>query len=472
MRGTVPLSDVFPSDIDPYLPALRFAWKVATGHDFDQWQVDLLRRIFEVYPDGHPLAGELRYRQYLVSMSRQQGKTEIAAAIGLYGLLREGPSAYVIGIASNAEQARLVYDRAANVVASNPALKRRFSKLTETRGLRTLQGGRWEVKASKSASLQGIPTTVAICDEVHLLKPALWTDLLNGLGGRRNGIVVGITTAGDDASELLKTLYSNTDKAVTGELDRFGASIWEASEARIPDDDEELGRLLVEAGPALATGHAAGNLAAVIADVRSMPADEAVRYRLNRFISGSSGFMDWSKWAACSTVEPMPTGKNVVAIDRTPDQSVATFASAQKATDGTVWTELVGTVQRPSLDTLERWAVALWSTGRVGRFALDSYSLTDLGKRLEGRGYPVNYVRRADNYQAPSTFYALTARQRIKHPGDPLMSLQLPRTATKADGENYRLVRGPTATDIDAVSATVNAVYIAETTRDYGLQIS
>ncbi|WP_181420145.1 terminase large subunit domain-containing protein [Curtobacterium sp. MCPF17_003] len=469
---TPALSGVFPSDIDPYLPALRYAWIQATGHDFDAWQIDLLRRVFEVYPDGHPLAGELRYRQVIISMARQQGKTEIAAAIGLYGLLREGASAYVVGIASSAEQARLVYDRAANVVASNPALKRRFSKLTETRGLRTIEGGRWEVKAAKSASLQGIPTSVAICDEVHLLKPALWTDLLNGLGGRRNGIVVGITTAGDDSSELLKSLYINADKAIAGDLDRFGAFIYEASAARIPDDDAELGRLLMEAGPALAEGHAAGNLAAVIADVRSMPADEAIRYRLNRFVSGSSGFMDSSLWGKASTVEPMPTGKAVIAIDRTTDWSSATVAAAWKAEDGAVWTELVGSTLRPSLDQLERMAVALWQTGRVQTFVLDAYGLKELATRLQDRGYPVQTLGQAQQYQAPSTLYALTARGKLRHPGDPLMTMQLPRAGTKAQGEAYRIVRGASGSDIDAVIATVEAVYVAETRKDMGLQIS
>ncbi|WP_161598073.1 terminase large subunit domain-containing protein [Curtobacterium flaccumfaciens] len=468
---TPALSGVFTSDIDPYLPALRYAWLRATGHDFDAWQVDLLRRVFELYPEGHPLAGELRYRQVIISMGRQNGKTEIAAAIGLYGLLREGASAYVIGIASNAEQARLVYDRAANVVASNPALKRRFSKLTETRGLRTIEGGRWEVKASKSASLQGIPTTVSICDEVHLLKPALWTDLVNGTGGRRNGIVVGISTAGDDGSELLKALYANADKAILGELDRFGAFIYEASEARIPDDDAELARLLKEANPAVSEGHASGNLAAVIADVRSMPADEAIRYRLNRFISGASGFMDWNLWSKAATVEPMPTGKAVVAIDRTQDWTAATFAAAVRADDGTVWTEPLGGPIRPSLDSLERWAVAYWGTGRVSQFVMDGYGLRGLAERLRGRGYPVHVMSQADQYQAPSVFYALTAKSKLKHPGHPIMTMQLPRAGTKAQGEAYRIVRGATATDIDAVIATVSATYIAETSKDYGLQI-
>jgi phage terminase large subunit-like protein len=469
MRMTAPLSADFSSDIDPYLPALRYAWTVATGHDLDEWQVRLLRAIFEVFPEGHPQAGELRYRQVIVSMGRQNGKTEIAAAIGLYGLLRE-VGGYVVGIASNAEQARLVYDRASRIISSNPALKRRFAKLTETRGLHSLDGSRYEIKAAKSTSLQGLPLTVGIVDEVHITKMALWTDLVNGTGGRRNGIVVGITTAGSDDSALLKSLYENADRAIDGELLRFGAFIWEASEARIPDDDDELAALLKEANPAVAEGHSSGDLANIISDVRAMPKDEAVRYRLNRFISGDSGYMDLSLWAACATTEQFPEGRVVVSIDRSPDWGWATLAAAIKAPDGTVHTEIVASPKNPSIDQLERLSVELYRHG-VSTFVVDGLGLKELGARLKARGMPVKFMNMSDVYTAASLFYSLTAHRKIKHAGDLLLTIQLPRAATKANGEAYRLIKGPSRMDIDAVVATVSSVYVAETLNESGLQL-
>ena len=151
-RHTPSLVDGFESSIDWLLPVIELAWSVATpGFKFDDWQVELLRRVTELLPSG-----ELRWRSCLISMGRQNGKSEIVGALGIWALMRKVGS-YNVGVASTAEQARLVYDRVQRVIASNPALERRMSKLTETRGIKTLDGSRYEIKASNANTLQGIP---------------------------------------------------------------------------------------------------------------------------------------------------------------------------------------------------------------------------------------------------------------------------------------------------------------------------
>jgi phage terminase large subunit-like protein len=217
-RYTPPLSDVFESSIDWYLPIIEKAWSVATsGFAFDDWQVELMRRVTELLPSG-----ELRWRSAIISMGRQNGKSEIVGALGIWALLRK-PGTYNIGVASTAEQARLVYDRVQRVIASNPALERRMSKLTETRGIKTLDGSRYEIKAANANTLQGIPVSVGIVDEVHLVDAKVWDALASGTGARPDTLLVGITTAGDENSELLNRLYTNSEKAIAGDLERFGA---------------------------------------------------------------------------------------------------------------------------------------------------------------------------------------------------------------------------------------------------------
>ena len=203
-RCTGPLGEDFPSALDPLLPVLEIAWRQAFGYDLEHWQIELLRAILEVFPEGHKRAGQLRFRQVIVSLGRQNGKTEIAAALGLWQLLRKA-GALVIGIASSAEQARLVYDRAMKVISRNPALAKRFDALTDTRGIRAKDGGKYEIKAAKSAALQGLPIDLGIVDEVHLLKGALWNDLINGTGGRPDCLVVGITTSTNSQRPRFRT---------------------------------------------------------------------------------------------------------------------------------------------------------------------------------------------------------------------------------------------------------------------------
>jgi len=381
-RYTAPLGPDFKSGLDPLLPVFKIAWRAARGYELECWQVELLRAILELFPDGHPRAGELRYRQVIVSLGRQNGKTEIAAALGLFQLLQKA-GALVIGIASSAEQARLVYDRTMDVIRKNPALAKRFDALTDTRGIRALDGGKYEIKAAKSAALQGLPIDLGIVDEVHLLKGALWNDLINGTGGRPDCLVVGITTAGDSGSELLTDLYALAATAIEDDASRFGAFIWEAPESRIPEDDETLGRYLAMANPSIASGRI--DLDNVISDVRAMPEPDAIRYRLNRFLTSSTAaFMSLADWQARTRPAQYewPTGPLVFTFDRTPEWSYATVTASVRAPDGKIHTEVVASLNHPTLETLVDVAVKLWAHGPA-MFAMDGYALKQLGRERD-----------------------------------------------------------------------------------------
>jgi phage terminase large subunit-like protein len=464
-RHTPSLVDGFESSIDHLLPVIELAWSVANpGFKFDDWQVELMRRVTELLPSG-----ELRWRSCLISMGRQNGKSEIVGALGIWALMRKVGS-YNVGVASTAEQARLVYDRVQRVIASNPALERRMSKLTETRGIKTLDGSRYEIKAANANTLQGIPVSVGIVDEVHLVNEKTWDALASGTGARPDTLLVGITTAGDENSELLNRLYKNADKAIAGDLERFGAWIWEATEAVVPDDDDELIALLLEANPALQSGRIDPKL--LLSDVRALPKDDIIRYRLNRFIqSGSKTFIPAELWQKCERPfgAELPQGEFVFAVDRTPDWEHASVAVAVKV-DDVIYTELVASINKPSLEQLIFICGQLMSHSPRA-IIVDGYTLRDLYKELKVRGYPAETATLGDVVNASSMFYARLARKTMQHGGDPLLSIQIPRTVRKMVGEGFRVSRRDSAVEIDAVMATLLATFGADTLREQPLQV-
>lgn len=137
------------------------AWttpEMETGFKLDDWQRWLLRHVLERYPKDHPdpdLAGHLRYRQVVVSVGRQNGKSVIGAIMGLYGLLLHDPGPVVIGIASSVDQAQIIYRRTLLVINSQPALRKRFARTTETRGIQTTDGrGTYQLKAAKDSAFR------------------------------------------------------------------------------------------------------------------------------------------------------------------------------------------------------------------------------------------------------------------------------------------------------------------------------
>lgn len=468
-RWTPPLSPDFPSAYDGYAPLLRIVWRKAFGYELEPWQECCIRHALELYPPGHPRAGQLRFRQVVISLARQNGKTEIAAAIGLWALLMKArPN--VVGIASNADQAKLVYKRTMAAIRGTAQLASRFKALTETRGIQTRDGGQYEIKAAKSAALQGIPVDVGLVDELHILLKSLWFDLVNGLGGRPNCLVVGITTAGDDGSELLLHLYEQgADAIAQGDAARFGFFCWEALAAVVPDDDDELARELARANPSIASGRR--DVEIDIPEVRSLPPQDAIRYRLNRFVKMVSAFLTGEAWAANFTRDPFPDdARPLFTIDRTPDWGYATISAFTKLPDGRIYCDVAASIKQPTISQLADLCVQL-NAFNPHTFGMDAFTLKDLGKELELRGLPTTMTGHADMLNGSALFYAKITQQLLAHPGHELLARQIPVTKRKDSDGGFKISRKESSVSIDGVISHVIGVQLAETLIESELQI-
>lgn len=465
-RYTPPLAGSFQSLYDRYARIVDAVWHRAFGHGLRVWQVELARAILEVYPDGHERAGQLRWRQALVSLGRQNGKTELAAVMAIVGLLARIGGGTVVGIASSVEQANLTYRRAADAVARVAELSQRFVA-TGTRGIRSRTGSAtYRVIPSKSDAVQGIPVGLAIIDELHIVKPALWADTVNGTGGRPNTLVVGLTTAGDDSSELLKRLYAQAADAIADpDSSRLGVFIWEAPSDTIPADDDEFLEWLAAANPSLADGSLDAD--AVVADARALPPSDILRYRGNRFTTrAASPFIDPSMWHACVTSEAWPSGLTpVFTFERTPDWGYGSVVATARDKDGIIWAQLAQSFVNPSLASLTNAASHL-NKYQPSTFAMDGYALGDLAAEMKRRGLPVRLGSRADAINSASLLYAKVIRKQLKYasePGDQLLAQQVPHAARKAIGQGWRIVRSKGAVDADGVLALALGVLVAET---------
>lgn len=459
-RFSEPLSQDFPSAADWLVPLAERVWRLPGGRPLvlDYWQRQLLRHLLEVYPPGHPMAGQLRYRQVVILVARQAGKSLVAALLALYGLIREA-GALVIGLASSAEQARIVQHRTLVALRSHPSLAKRFKRLTDTRGLEAADGSRYEVKAAKSAAVQGLDLSLGIADELHLLKPELWSDLVTGTTARPNGLVVGISTEGDEGSALLIDL---TKRIVDGPGERFGFFIWEAPIDYVPADDETFADCLRAANPAIAEGRI--DIATAVSDARSLPDRDVIRYRFNRRVSGAAeGWMPPHLWAAAAG-DGIPadyTGPLFVGLDMTPGGEHASMLAVANI-DGAVYVDTVGTWVAPSIDALVGRCVALSRHRRI-TVCVDSYN-KPLVAALKARGVTVRLIGRGEATAAYARTYALVATGRLSHDGSQLLARQVPsgRRRGTSDGA-WRLVRPTSGADLDAVYGLCWAVYVAET---------
>lgn len=470
-RYSAPLSEDFPSDADWLLRLVELTWTDDHGNPLvlDRWQRLLLRAILEVYPPGHPRAGQLRYREVFVSVARQNGKSVLGSILAMYGLLRE-KGALVIGLASTADQANIVYKRLVEVIKADPRLAKRFTKTTLHRGIVTKTGSTYLTKASKSDAVQGLATSVGIIDELHITKPAMWTDLTNGTAAKSNGLVFGITTAGDEDSELLIRLYKTAEDAP----ERFGYFIWEAPESRVPEDDEELGRFIMLASPSIAEGRRP--LDEEIAAVRNQPETDALHYKLNRFVASLNPYMPADRWNKTTKKQDYewPTGQGVLVytLAQSTDDMYATITADLKTPDGKHHTELVATFVNPTPELLVRACEVLYANGPV-MYAMDRNKLGPMGLELKRRGYPVWFTNTADLINASSLLLLKVMNEDITHAGDDLLNLQMARAVRKQKqgGDAFQIDPGASGLEMDAVFATALGVYVAEQQQDRGLGV-
>lgn len=466
---TKPLSEDFVSDGPTLRKFVALFCRTEDGKPLvlDPWQAALVDHVLERYPDDWPveeLRGRLRYRSCVISMGRQNGKSELAQVFGFYGLMMHEPGPYMLSLASNADQAHIIYRRVKFTIDNHPDLKKRF-KTTGTRGITRLdKPGMYQVKPAKADALQGIPVSMCLFDEVHLCKPDMWSAMVLGTTARDDGIVVGITTAGDDTSALLADLYVQGRDAASGQgSERFGFFLWEAPEGCKVDDPEAL----LDANPALASGRL--DMDVVLEQVRGMPEDQARRYRLNQFTSSTSTWLPVHLWLA-SVGEPLQPQSGVVfAVDRTPQWEHATITATIKTDEG-VHTHVVADLRKPNNDWLLELCERL-NKHNPSAFIMDGKTLGDLADKMEARGMNVRRLTLSDVTNACTTAYSLISQGQVTHNGDPLLRQQMPFATKRNVGDTWRISRADSKTFIDAVMATVFGIWYANTVDEAPVQV-
>lgn len=465
----------FPSDADRLLAVVEQHWR-APGMVrllLDPWQVWLLRHLLELYPDDWPvveLRGQLRYRQAVVSVARQNGKSVLGALLAFYFLTMHARGPRVVGLASKASQARIVYDRVKYAVDNNPVLGLEL-KATASRGIKLRNGqGLYQLLPARDDAAEGEPITGAIYDELHLGMAALWDAIVLGQRAQRHSMIVGITTAGDADSDLLIRLYAEGEEAIAGADERFGFFVWEAP----TDELTEAG--LVAASPAIACGRVP--LAQALSDARKLDKapkdkdgvtgrDRRIRYVNNRFLEGSArAWASITGWRACAGLEAaeLEHGPGVVfALERTEAWEWLTVTATSRRPDGRLFTEVVATLPDVGHDTAVRVCLELAKATPGAAFAVDRTTLAELGKALREHGLEVWLLTAGEMAAAAAGARATIARRALVHPGDAILNVQMTQARRRDLGDSWRLSRSQSTGHIDAVLATIIGLHVAAT---------
>ncbi len=476
-------TEEFRTDGDRLISAARRWWSIPQAARFvlDLWQVWLIRHVLERYPEDWPvehLRGQLRYRQVVISMGRQNGKSLLASLFVFYFLALHVRGPQVIGVASRDEQAKIVYRRVKYAVDKSADLTREI-RTTATRGIhRRDDSGSYRTLPAKEDSAQGEPVSGGIYDELHLGIAALWDALVLGMRSFWSPLLIGITTAGDDGSLLLQRLYGEGEAAIAGGNERFGFFCWEA------DSDDLTEANVIRANPSIACGRT--SLQAAMDDARNMWNDlrrdengltgrqRVIRFVLNRFLEGAAGaWASLTAWRDGRRDKIDHDGSDAViyAIERTEAWDAATnTATSRHAEEAVCRTEIVAAIADPTQEQIVAACRVLAARG--ASVFVFSQRLKKAAAAAKAEGLDVWSLGADEIPSVSQAAHAVIARHAVQHPGDTLLTLQMPRARRREIGEaGWRLSVSKSDGDIDAVLSTAYGLYVAEARPDVGVQL-
>lgn len=182
--------------------------------------------------------GLRRFRRSYVEIARKNGKTTLAAGIGLYLLSADSEAgAEVYAAATKRDQARLCWDEASRMVMRTPALHKRIKSTPSRANLHILEtSSKFEALGGDSDSLDGLNVHGALIDELHAHRTRDVVDVLEtAAGAREQPMFLYITTAGVAGESIYQETHDYAARVVEGAVSDDG---WFVYIAKIDDDDD------------------------------------------------------------------------------------------------------------------------------------------------------------------------------------------------------------------------------------------
>lgn len=325
------------------------------GMPLDPWQQWLVIHLGELLPDGRP-----RFRQVLVLVARQNGKTHLCVVLALYWLFIERQR-LVFGTSTNLEQAAEPWETCADMTRDVPELaalmpqdaNRGVRKANGQQTITTTYRTRYKIGAVNPKGGRGKSIDRMVGDELrehHDWKG--YNAAYNAMNARPKGQAVYITNQGDDRSVVLNTLYDAAIKYLdTGEGDpRLGVFDYSAPPGCAIDDPVALAQANPNVGHVRASGELAMDWDTLLGPARrlalpSADPEEVAGFRtesLCQRVQNLDAAINPTAWTAGEVDDDLSAlrGRLAMLVDVSPDRQRATAVVGGLMADGRVLVEI------------------------------------------------------------------------------------------------------------------------------------
>jgi phage terminase large subunit-like protein len=470
--------------------------------------------------------GTRRYRRCYVWVARKNGKTELAAGVAILALVGDGePAGQVFSIASEGDQARIVFTKATNMVVRSPTLAPKLECLTKAIYSSDLNAS-FRPLSGKPKGKHGLNMSGLVGDEIHEWPNGdLYTFVHDSAAARRQPIEFLISTAGQKGTHG-EEVYKECQAILTGDIDDPSTLV--VIYAPSEDDDwskEETWRKAnpnwgksVKVEPFLEDFRRARQLPRLENDFKryrlNIWTDQAVRWLPLSSVDDTGKRFGWDhckgpiEWNApeytarlarkkcfggldlSSTTDlsalvwwfPVQDGLDIPVVltrfwkpadlvrehekrDRLPYgrwvKEGALFATPGNVVD-------YAFIEKQILDDAEKFRIAYYGAAKreqyEGGLAIDRFNATGTAVRLEQEGIPVVlYGQGFVSLSAPSKeLERLVMSNGLHHGGHPLLRRHAQAVAVETDAQgNIKPTKAKSNGRIDGIAGLVNALGVA-----------
>lgn len=213
-------------DNDRALDAIEFIEKFCkhskgrkwAGQPFtlELWQKALISAMFGFIDDE---TGFRKYRKVILFVARKNGKSTLAAAIGLYMLLMDEPGAECYSIATKKDQAKILWLEAKRMIKKNPVLLKRVKPLIAELYYEEEESV-FKPLSNDSDTLDGLNASFVAADEVHAMKDKNLIDVTyDSMDARDQPIFFETSTMGTVRENVFDSEYDYASNIINGYVD-------------------------------------------------------------------------------------------------------------------------------------------------------------------------------------------------------------------------------------------------------------
>lgn len=184
------------------------------------WQKALVAATFGIV---HKIDGTRKFQEVMLVVGRKNGKSTLAAAIGLYLQVADGePGAEVYAVATKKDQAKIIWLEAKRMVRKSPSLRKRMKTLVSEINSE-FNDSFFRPLGRDSDTLDGLNVHGALLDEIHAWKDQnLYDVIVDGTTAREEPLVFITTTAGTVRESVYDIKYDEAERVINGYEDPNG----------------------------------------------------------------------------------------------------------------------------------------------------------------------------------------------------------------------------------------------------------